>query len=555
MAASPDSDPARRSSARLVLAAALVSVVCASALLATSPGLPMSWDEGNAIWRSRRIRQWAELLVASDRREAPHPLSREGIAKYWPYTTQIEGHPAFYGIVIAVGQSVSERWLGPLDSSRFGPIVLFAAAAGVMFYRIGRDDSILAASAAAGALMVLPRMFAHAHFASFDGPLVSCWILAWAAFAPARRSWWGAGLFGIALGMALSAKATGWIAPFPFLAWTLLYRDRAGAKALALAIPIALGTFFLLNPPLWHQPLTGSITFLQMNLGRGDFNISTQFFGQMYNLDHPLPWFNTIVWTGITVPVGVLALIVVGVAVAVWRWRRDPTGTLLVANAAVLLVVRALPWAPPHDGVRLFLPAFAFLAGLAGVGAAAVVEFARRRAVAGVRARWMAIGGVLLVYAASGTSLFWYRPQWLSYYNLLIGGLPGATALGMEPTYYWDGLDRSVLDWLDQHTEDDEKVRFAAPSSENLLLMRAWGTISVEFRPSEPGRYRWYVLQRRPSAWQPHDRWLIEHARPAFRKVIRRGGLGPWRLGGVPLVEVYCYRDYLRACEAARRRD
>jgi hypothetical protein len=529
----------------------LVSVACAAALLATSPGLPMTWDEGSAIWRSGGIRRWAELVVAPDPGQQPlPPLSREGIAKYWPYTTQIEGHPALYGIVIAMGRSISDGWLGPLDSARFGPILLFAVAAGAMFYRIARDDSILAALAAVAALMLLPRMFAHAHFASFDGPLVSCWILAWAAFAPARESWRGACLFGIALGMTFSAKATGWIAPLPFVAWTLAYRDRAGAKGLALALPLALGTFFLLNPPLWHQPVQGWITFFQMNLNRGGFNISTQFFGRMYNLDHPLPWYNTIVWTGITVPVGLLFLTIVGMAVALRRWRRDRAGTLLVANALVLLLVRALPWAPPHDGVRLFLPAFAFLAALSGVGAAAVVAFAERRVVAGVRSRWVAVGGVLLLYAASATSLVWYGPQWLSYYNLLIGGLPGATALGMEPTYYWDGLDRSVLDWLDRHTEGDDKVHFAASSTENLHLMRAWGTMPVEFRSSVPGTYRWYVLQHRPSAWQPPDRWLIEHAEPAYRKVIRHGGVGPWRLDDVPLVEVYSYGEYLRACEA-----
>ena len=34
------------------------------------------------------------------------------------------------------------------------------------------------------------------------------------------------------------------------------------------------------------------------------------------------------------------------------------------------MVLRALPNAPGHDGVRLFLPAFAFLACLAGIGLA-----------------------------------------------------------------------------------------------------------------------------------------------------------------------------------------
>ena len=152
----------------------------------------------------------------------------------------------------------------------------------------------------------------------------------------------------------------------------------------------------------------------------------------------------------------------------------------------------------------------------------------------------------MLLYAGSASSLFWYAPQWLSYYNLAIGGLPGATALGMEPTYYWDGLDRSVWDWLERNTAPGEKVRFAAPSSENLLLMERWGVLAVQFRPDAPGRYRWYVVQNRPSAWGPADRLLIAHFRPAYSKTIRPGGWGPWRLD-VPLVAVYSYEQYLWA--------
>jgi len=552
MTGSPKSECLRSSPRSLALAALSVTIVCALGLSATSPGLPMTWDEGNAIRRSQGIQRWFGVLVAGDRGDqALDAFSRDGIAECWRYTTRIEGHPAFYGIVIAAGRWVSAAWLGPLDSFRFGPILLFAVAAGAMFYRMARECSIAAALGAVAALMLLPRMFAHAHFASFDGPLVACWVLAWAAFAPARRSWPAAILLGIALGMTLSAKATGWLAPLGFLAWTLVYRDRAGAKAMAWGLPIALATFFLLNPPLWHDPIRGWATFFQMNLGRSEFNISTQFFGRMYNLDHPLPWYNTLVWTGITVPVGILLLMAVGVAVVLRRWRDDRAGTLLLANALVLLIVRALPGVPPHDGVRLFLPSFAFLAALAGVGAASVLAFAPRRPDGDVARRRAAVVAVLVLYAGSATSAIWYAPQWLSYYNLAVGGLPGATALGMEPTYYWDGLDRSVLDWLDEHTDPEEKVQFAAPSVENLLLMHHWGTLPVEFRAGAPGTYRWHVIQHRPSGWQPADRWLVERAEPAYRKTIRRGGRGPWRLD-VPLVEVYSYSQYLEAREAVR---
>jgi hypothetical protein len=145
--------------------------------------------------------------------------------------------------------------------------------------------------------------------------------------------------------------------------------------------------------------------------------------------------------------------------------------------------------------------------------------------------------------------LYLYGPQWLSYYNLLIGGLRGATALGMEPTYYWDSLDGPVLDWLHRHTPEDSKIRFAAPSWANLELMRRWGTLHREYREEAPGRFAWYVLQRRPSAASDADRWLIEHARPEFRK-----RLGACYLRDVSLLEVYPYQQYLAAEHAVSER-
>lgn len=558
--------PAEPSRYRLVLGSALAVVFCATALLATSPGLPMVWDEGDAILRAEKI---------------PHQIPHQ-----WEYTTRREGHPAFYGIVIAVGRWVSAGCLGPLDAARFGPMMLFALAAGAMFYRMWRNYSAAAAAGAVAAMILLPRLFAHAHFATTDGPLTSCWILAWATFAPAGRedssrvAWRSAVLWGVALGMTLSCKATGWIAPLPFVAWALVYRNRAAARTLAVGLPVALLTFFVLNPPLWEDPLHGWLEFFELNLHRGArFNIPVLFLGESHHLGNPLPWYNTLLWTAVTVPAGTLLLFVIGTAAVCCRFRTDRPGILLAANWLALLIVRALPTTPPHDGVRLLLPSFAFLAALAGVGCHAVLSWGRtvrgdkrRRSPAllqRVRKRWLAAAGLGLIYAGSASSLFWYAPQWLSYYNLLIGGLPGATAAGMEPTYYWDGLDRPVLDWLHANTARRDKIRFGWPSAENLDLMRHWETLrrGTQFDAGE-GSFRWYVLQRRPGpwVWHPIDPWLVAHEQPAYRKTIRPvrlrvvlQGWGadvprPWRLD-VPLVEVYDYEHYLRARSATGGRD
>ncbi len=539
-------------------------MVCFVVLMVSLPGLPMVWDEGNAILRAQQIGRGQ-----------------------WLYTTQLEGHPALYGIVIHVGQRLGDGWLAPLAAARLGPMLLFSLAIGAMFYRLARDYSLSAATVAAATVLLLPRLFAHAHFASIDGPLTSCWLLAWATFPSAavslspscRRSsasqqlsavnentsspstqlgrshwtfWLQVVVWGAALGVTLSSKATGWIAPLPFVLWALAYRRRGSLTALAVGLPVALLTFVALNPPLWHDTLRGLETFFRLNLDRRanpGLNISTWFLGRMYNLDHPLPWYNTLVWTAITVPLPILALLVVGLGSAFRHWRDRPLGMLLVGQWAVLLVVRALPGVPPHDGVRLFLPSFAFLAALVGLGWDTFRLAIARRWPHAPHVRRTVFVGMMVLLGACSVNLLAYRPQWLSFYNLAVGGLPGATRLGMEPTYWWDGLDRTVVDWLEGNTSSDEAILLAASSPDNLQLLKQWGFFDrqaltrsqlAELPPKQTRpRFRWYVLQRRPSGCLPLDNWLIRHAEPAYRKT----------LFGVPLIEVYDYDDYRRGSE------
>ena len=139
-------------------------------------------------------------------------------------------------------------------------------------------------------------------------------------------------------------------------------------------------------------------------------------------------------------PVGFLALALVGVvprAPAVRGPSRSACWSL--GHWAFLLILRALPHTPGHDGVRQFLPAFGVLALVAGLGAASVCRAVRPRA-----------GRPLIVAALveGAVSVALMMPVPLSYYSPLVGGLPGAARLGMEPTYYWDALTDDALDWL-----------------------------------------------------------------------------------------------------------
>jgi Dolichyl-phosphate-mannose-protein mannosyltransferase len=539
-----------------LLAACAVVLCCAGLLVVSSGPMPIVWDEGDTIVRAEAI------AAVADRPQVNGPLQYVALLRdeaHWPYTIKREGHPPLAGIVIAIGSWLAPGGLDPLTAFRLGPIVLFSLAAGAMFYRLTRDYRAWPVSLfAVAVLLTMPRLFAHAHFATLDGPLTACWLLAWAAFSPACRKWRFTPLFGLALGLTLCAKFTGWLAVLPFAFWAILYRDRGGLRALCVGVPVAVLVFLALNPPLWSQPIDGLRTFFVLNLSRGDragLNISTQFLGRMYNLDYPLPWYNTLFWTAITVSPLSLLFGCLGIVATLRRWKSDRASMLLIFQWATLVIARALPIAPPHDGVRLFLPSFAFFAALSGVGAGRALYRDTLLPADGPRIiaqGWAKVALVLALLAAVFDAVSYY-PHGLSYYNRLIGGLRGAVALGMEPTYYWDSLDRATLSWLSQNTKihtappkkvtatffgGGEKIAFGAAPARNLGLLKRWGLLGR--LPSERGTFRWYVLQRRPSAHQPADLWLIENAQPAFER----------SLFGVPLLDVYSYDQYRRAVQS-----
>ncbi len=517
-------------SRRLWLQSVFVAATVLLILLATSDPLPLTWDEGESIDRADKI---LSGLAPAD----------------WPFTVCNEGHPAGYGMTIALGKRIAPPFLSPKTSWRFGPMLLMAIALGAAHYRLARRYDGTTGLFAVAAILLLPRVFAQAHIAACDGPLTAAWLLSWSALDAARDSRKGAVLLGATLALTAAMKFTGLLAAIPILLALWLGNEEHGTRFrrvqnvvqnTAIVVSVAFCIFLALNPPLWEHPFSGLRTYVELNTHRREhFNITTVFLGRMYDLDHPLPWYNTLFWTAITVPVGLLILFGVGLH----DCRKRRCGGSILLNMIALLLIRALPFAPPHDGVRLFLPAFPFLAIIAGRGAAVLCGFHGPPAPPpaagtngtnrnGLSTHWknrlfgVTVAG--MIYLGAVWNLYAYSPQWLSYYNAAIGGLPGAVRAGMEPTYWWDGLDRETLKWINDNAPEGTKVRFSAFSKKTIRLYQRWGDLTVPVAgPGEPAGF--YVLQRRPSAEFPHDKELIENAVPVYTK----------RLFGVPLIEIH----------------
>jgi hypothetical protein len=151
-------------------------------------------------------------------------------------------------------------------------------------------------------------------------------------------------------------------------------------------------------------------------------------------------------------------------------------------------------------------------------------------------AHWFGAWGRIAVAAAvveAVISVLLLLPVPLSYYSPLVGGLPGAARLGMEPTYYWDALSPEVRKWLRDHTFPAQTIRFATfPTS--WLYLRQIGELPARLDSVDPGTPAWYVMQNRPGALSPIDRLLAERSTPSF--VVSKFG--------VPLIWVFPYAEH-----------
>src|SRR5262249_39705151 len=113
---------------------------------------------------------------------------------------------------------------------------------------------------------------------------------------------------------------------------------------------------------------------------------------------------------------------------------------------------------PAHDGVRLFLPTFFFLAAFAGWGTVVVADLlARAVGLSSVRARPVLTG---LVLGSAAVALIRIHPFELSYYNEVIGGPRGAWERGFELTYWYDAFTDRVIEDLNQRLPQRAQVDF-----------------------------------------------------------------------------------------------
>ncbi len=409
-------------------------------------------------------------------------LSFESMQEIFGADVYNPDHPPLGRVFIGLAHELSRPLLTPdvLPSSvavtcgRVASACGFALTIFLVGWTTSRWYGRTAGLIAAVSLLLMPRMFAHGHLASletFIGLFYTATVLYTADhWDDAHKPAWRAVLVsGVLLGLALLTKIQAILLPIPIAIWAVWYWRWRAILPVLLFGSIGVLLFFVGWPWLWLDP----VAHLGEYFGRTTERLTLYcwYMGQKW-ADTDVPWHYPLVMFVVTVPAGLHALGLWGLLgdrVSGFVLRRSehlrrsdkaddadrnpktespaPTSdklsrvhSLIALNVFWPLAFFALPGITVYDGTRLFLMVFPLWAVLIGRGGQLLWDVLA----VGWNLRF-ATPIMAAFLAAQSYGVVAMHPVQLSYYNLLAGGLRGASRLGFETTYWGDSVTRSLL--------------------------------------------------------------------------------------------------------------
>ena len=342
--------------ARLAL---LLGGMGALAVLLTlaDPGItvdePLDVRPGRTYLATLQAKGWGffnqAVIDATYRDNAEHPpLGRWllGLASRLgqPFEILLRGGPDPVGIYVVAG--------------RIAPAIAYGVLICAVVLASGRRSGRVAGVVSGVSLLIMPRLFAHAHLAALDTLITLFWTLALLGFVGAcERTRLVPAMIGAGLlwGLALLTKIHAWFLPPIALIWILTQLPtRRAIAAFLVWLASGLGLFFIGWPWLWADPWGRLGAYLGTGVAR--VSIRVLYFGVVY-ADRDVPWHYPWFYFVATVPVGLLALGAWGIYRG-WLDRSRRAITFLLVGSILLFLILFSTNVAVYDGERLFLVVF-----------------------------------------------------------------------------------------------------------------------------------------------------------------------------------------------------
>jgi hypothetical protein len=418
----------------------------------SGPGVTV--DEGFNVGQGAEL---ADRLLAGD------------LAGFRRVDARLPDHPPLGRILIGLGHETAFLLWPPLDRTvpysvacaRTASAGAFAVLVVLVGLCAGRWYGAAGGIGAALAVVLMPRTFGHAHLAAletFVNLTISATVLYLASFWPTprtagvpeqdlaadvpsgqrRRELRVAVIGGMLFGLALLTKVQAILLPVPVALWVLAQDRRRGF--LWVLLWGIVGTLLFMGgwPHLWEAPVANLLKYLGRTTDRAVLQV--WYFRQVF-ADRELPWHFPWILFLTTVPVGLHLLGVAGCCLKSPALPRLRGEWLVLGCALFPLVVFSIPGIAVYDGERLFSFTYPLWGVLIGRGVALLWTKCRQRFAVPA-----AIGVCGVVLASQAWGVWNLSPVWLSYYNGVIGGLPGAELCGLEVSYWGDGVTRDLLE-------------------------------------------------------------------------------------------------------------
>jgi len=525
----------------LLAAAVFLAAWLAIAFTARDPGL--TWDESIYYGRAAHLVGWFQSIGSG-------AFQKEALMSAW-FSAD---HPPLGSLWIAGSFTLFGGSLDMITAARLGAGALFALAAMTIFLWVSRRRSRGEALLAAALFALMPRLFAHGHFANLEMMTLLLWTLTVVAFEKGIESPRWSLLAGLFFGLSLLTKINGAFLPFLLVPWGLIFHGRkslrnAGTMALMGALIFCAGW-----PAIWVEPV-GTVKAYLANKGTQRMVLLVEYLGQVYR-DRFAPWHYPFVMMLVTTPLVVL----IGAAAGGWdhlkrlrqAFRSSGHEALLLWALLFPVLLLASPRVPKYDGIRLMLPAYPFLAALAArglfliwerLGAQEAPSAQKPSPVVGARhalpqrackAKALRAGAAGLAAVGILVPVVLFHPYQLSYYNALVGGPWGARGLGFETTYWDDTFDARALAYLNENVPHPGKVAFVAMGDFVWRIYQFTGDARHDIQEVdfEGGDWDYLVVVPRQGWWTEREREFIRTHDPVWTNTLT-----PW--GRLPVCLIF----------------
>lgn len=463
-----------------VVAASRINPGLSESQLPDGPGLTLDepFNIGQGVYLAESLGHHGPLILT------PSVARRVfGSPNYLP------DHPPLGRLILGIAHE-SAAWLIAgaetaalnVPAARLGSCFLFAVLAALVCEWSRRQFDLLTGVTASAFLVLMPQFTGHARLATLETATAFAWF---AALVPLLSWWTQAGapgsrqaiVSGLIFGLLMLTKMQAILLPPLVVVWSL-WRFRSDAFRPLLCWGVAgLLVFFVFWPWLWLDPYHHLRQYLGSAADRQVLYV--WYFGMRY-ADKMVPWHFPFVMTLITVPAFIVPCFLNRVIVRHYCRVEQ----LLLASVAWPLVVFSLPGTPVYDGTRLFLCVMPPLAILAARGFLLLLQLTRiippamkagpafqndsaipvpKSPFSFGRKVVLIVTSLLIVRAMTSGAVF--SPYAIGEYSDLVGGARGAQRLGMEASYWADGLNGEFWKSVPPQT-----TVFVAPVSHQFQL-------------------------------------------------------------------------------------